>query len=156
MARVIADVSLDIDRPVREVFAFVANPANMPLWVSNVTEAEYEDGAKPGQGAKYRVKYEYGGKVNDITMQTTTYARYSRYAFKTIAGPYPISGVCDLAPTGGGTRYTYTQEATSDSPVTALMFSTLGFLLKFPMRNLLRKDALKLKAAIEGSARVDL
>ncbi len=155
MAKVVAEVSLHVDRPVREVFEFLAQPANMAQWVSGVVEAQFLQRQKPGRGAKYSMKYNYGGRVNDLTMETTAFDRYSRIAFKTVEGPYPIAGVYSLAPSGSGTQYTYNQTALSDSPITAFMFLTMGCILKFPMRKLLQKDALKLKAAIETPAPQD-
>ncbi len=150
MASLAAEVSIHVERPVEEVFDFVSDPANMPQWVGYVAEAESSSG-EPRVGATFEIKYTYGRRVSDITMEVTEFERATRFAFKTVEGPYPIQAAYTLTPEGGGTRFTYFQGAQSDSPVTALMFVLLGFLLKIPTRGLLRKNSERMKAAVEGA-----
>jgi uncharacterized protein YndB with AHSA1/START domain len=150
MASIAAEVTIYVERPVDDVFEFVSDPEKMPLWVRNVAEAQYTDGAQPRAGATYDLKYTYGRRVNDITMEVTEFNPPARYAFKTIKGPYPISVTYTLDPDGRGTRFKYFQDAQSDSYITDFMFAWLGFVLKYPTRGLLRKNAERMKAAIEG------
>ena len=150
MASIAAEVTIYVERPVDDVFEFVSDPEKMPLWVRNVAEAQYTDGAQPRAGATYDLKYTYGRRVNDITMEVTEFNPPARYAFKTIKGPFPISVTYTLDPDGRGTRFSYFQDAQSDSYITDCMFALLGFVLKYPTRGLLRKNAERMKAAIEG------
>ena len=150
MASLAAEVTIHVDRPVDEVFEFVSDPANMSRWVEYVEEAEYSDGAQPGVGATYEVKYTYGRRVSDLTMEVTKFEPPTRFGYMTIKGPYPIRATYTMAPEGQGTRFTYFQDAQSDSFITAGMFILLGFLLKIPTRGLLRKNAQRMKAEVEG------
>ena len=151
MASLAVEVTTHIDRPVDEVFDFVSDPARMPLWVRYVAEAGYTDAAEPRVGATYDVKYTYGARDSDITMEITEYEPPTRFAYMTVKGPYPIRVTYTLAPEGQGTRFTYFQDAQSDSLITGIMFALLGFLLKYPTRGLLRKNSERMKAAIEGA-----
>ena len=151
MASLIAETTIYVDRPVDEVFEFVSDPANMSSWVEYVAEAGYPEGARPGVGATYEVKYTYGRKVSDLTMEVTEFEPPTRFGYMTVKGPYPIRAKYSLAPEGRGTRFTYFQDAQSDSFITACMFVMLGFLLKIPTRGLLRKNAQRMKTTIEGA-----
>jgi uncharacterized protein YndB with AHSA1/START domain len=46
--------SITIDRPVEDVFAFVADCRNDPRWCSRVLSVEQVAGDGPGPGARYR------------------------------------------------------------------------------------------------------
>jgi len=47
------DRSIDISRPIDEVFAFVADARNDPLWCANVLSTVQYAGDGPGPGARY-------------------------------------------------------------------------------------------------------
>jgi uncharacterized protein YndB with AHSA1/START domain len=47
--------TIQIDRPVDEVFAFVAEPANDRAWCRKVESVVQTEGAGPGPGARYAV-----------------------------------------------------------------------------------------------------
>lgn len=149
MASLAVEVTTYVDRPVDDVFEFVSDPANMSRWVEYVAEAGYPDGAGPGVGATYDVKYTYGRRVSDLTMEITEFEPPTRFGYMTVKGPYPIRATYTLTPEGRGTRFTYFQDAQSDSFITACMFFLLGFLLKIPTRGLLRKNAQRMKTTIE-------
>ena len=151
MASLDAEVTIYVDRPVDEVFEFVSDPENMSRWIEYVAEAGYSDGAEPGVGATYKVKYTYGRRVSDLTMQITEFEPPTRFGYMTVKGPYPIRAAYTLASEGRGTRFTYFQDAQSDSFITACMFTLLGFLLKIPTRGLLRKNSERMKAEVEGA-----
>jgi uncharacterized protein YndB with AHSA1/START domain len=147
MAHLVADSSVDISRPPEQVFAFITNPANLTKWVTGVQEAS---GGPLSAGSRYAMKYKYGGRVNDITMEVTEHEPPRRFGFKTVEGPYPIIGRYRLEPQGQGTRMAYHQDAISDGIVTGIMFGLLGFLLRGQMRKSMARDQQKLKAAIEA------
>jgi uncharacterized protein YndB with AHSA1/START domain len=46
--------SITIDRPIEEVFAFVADPRNDPRWCKRVLSVEQVAGDGPAAGARYR------------------------------------------------------------------------------------------------------
>ena len=151
MASLATEVTIYVDRPVDEVFEFVSDPAKMPLWVRYVEEAGYTEDAEPRVGATFDLKYTYGAKDSDITMEVTEFNPPARFAFMTVKGPYPIRVTYTLSADGRGTLFTYFQNARSDGFITGCMFALLGFLLKYPTRGLLRKNAERMKAAIGGA-----
>jgi uncharacterized protein YndB with AHSA1/START domain len=151
MASLAAEVTIHVERPVDEVFDFVSDAARMPLWVRYVAEAEWTKDAEPRVGATFDIKYTYGARDSDITMEVTEFNPPARFAFMTVKGPYPIRVTYTLSADGRGTLFTYFQDAQSDGFITGCMFALLGFLLKYPTRGLLRKNAERMKAAIGGA-----
>ena len=91
MASLAVETSIHIDRPVDEVFEFVSDPANMSRWVEYVADASYSDGTTPEVGATYDVKYTYGRRVSDLTMEVTEFDPPKRFGYKTVKGPLPDS-----------------------------------------------------------------
>ena len=150
MASLAAEATIHVDSPVDDVFQFVSDPANMSRWVEYVEEAGYPEGAEPGIGATFEVKYTYGRRISDLTMEITEFEPPTRFGYMTVKGPYPIRATYTLALEGQGTRFKYFQDAQSDSFITACMFVLLGFLLKIPTRGLLKKNAQRMKAEVEG------
>ena len=83
--------TVDISRPPDEVFAFVAEPHNMPLWYDAVDHVARTTNGPSGPGARYDVTRSLpGGQVHNDVELTDHQFRY-RYA---------------LEPTSQGTRLT--------------------------------------------------
>ena len=54
--------SVDIARPLEEVFAFVANPANDARWGSNLVEITQVSPGPLGVGARFCYKAHFAGR----------------------------------------------------------------------------------------------
>ena len=50
-------VSTTIQRPIDEVFEFVADMTNEPRWHTDIVEAQRIDEGVPGSGSRFRVKF---------------------------------------------------------------------------------------------------
>ena len=50
-------VTTTIDRPIDEVFGFVADMTNEPLWHTDIVEAHRIDEDEPGSGSRFRVTF---------------------------------------------------------------------------------------------------
>ena len=109
------DVSVDIKRPVEEVFAFVENPENDPIWRNSMVEAEVEeegDGADAehggeGLGATGHEVYKLLGREVETTWEITTYEPNHKVAYKSTSGPVDYHGVWAYESVDGGTRLTF-------------------------------------------------
>ncbi len=147
MAQLMAEVSVDVARGKDDVWFFLANPSNMPKWVSGVLEAKSDGVAK--KGSKFSVKYKYGGKTNDITFEVNDADAGKKLSYKTIKGSYPIVATITLDQQGNATKLNYHQTAMSDGKFTAFTFIALGWAIRPQVRRMLKKDLAKAKAAIE-------
>ena len=62
--------SVEIDRPPAEVFAFIRDPDNDPVWCSTVLESEQVQGDEPVPGAVYRQVHRPGpAKSTELTVE---------------------------------------------------------------------------------------
>ena len=57
-----AGTSIVVERPIEDVWAFVANIENMDQWVVGVTEPRLSNGQAIGIGTTYTSKYNHAGK----------------------------------------------------------------------------------------------
>lgn len=78
--------------PLAEVFNFVTDPGNFPLWQPFVVEAEITSKGAIAKGATYRYKF----KAMDTEIEThgviTEYRAFSEYSYESTSGPFPIKG----------------------------------------------------------------
>jgi len=91
-----AEHIVTIDRPVADVFSYLADGTHNREWRSGVLEIERTSSAD-GEGATYRqVLAGPGGRRIDGDYRVTMYDPPSRLEFSVIAGPARPEGVFDL------------------------------------------------------------
>jgi len=105
-----AENTVTINRPLHEVFAFVADKENDPRWRPGVVEIERVSGE--GAGAKYRqVMKGPGGRPIPADFEITGYEPGKRFTFRATAGPVRPEGSFDFVEEGGATRVTFKLDA---------------------------------------------
>jgi uncharacterized protein YndB with AHSA1/START domain len=106
------NVSVQIDRPVGEVFAFVADPANFPLWAGALVKESRQTSPGPvGAGTTFTQMNVLMGRRFVSRMRIVTYEPPHRYEYATTAGPIRFAGHYTFAPANGGTRFTSLDES---------------------------------------------
>jgi uncharacterized protein YndB with AHSA1/START domain len=93
--------SVEIKRPVSEVFAFLADGENDARWRSGVLDIRRKSGQ--GRGAVYEqgVKGPFGRRV-PADYEVIAYEPDRRIGFRAIAGPVRPEGSYELTPLGAG------------------------------------------------------
>ena len=77
------EVSMVIDRPVTDVFAFVANLENLPKWDTDFQEAKRLTSTPDGIGATYQCLLKYpGGKTATQKVETTEYTENKKITYE--------------------------------------------------------------------------
>jgi uncharacterized protein YndB with AHSA1/START domain len=95
-----AQHTVSIDRPIAEVFAFLADGSHNPEWRDGVLEIE-RTSPVDGLGASYRqVVSGPAGRRIDADYRVTAYEPPSRLDFEVTAGPVRPIGVFELSPEG--------------------------------------------------------
>lgn len=107
----VIEESIVIDRPRDEVFAFMNDPDNVPVWNSNVIEYERITEGPLKQGTQNRVKAKVVGKTLEATNEVTEFEEGRRVVSRTIDSPLAVEGETRFEETSGGTRVTFHQEA---------------------------------------------
>ena len=151
-----ATTSIEIERPIDDVWAFVTDIGNMPHWVDGVSDAAVTAGADAAAsgleaGTPFMSQYTYAGRRHTMEYVVTDLEPPGHYALKSTEGPYPVELTLrlDAAP-GGAVRLTKTTRAGSDGVITSAMFLLLGPLLRRMMRKQMAKELARCKAACEG------
>jgi carbon monoxide dehydrogenase subunit G len=107
-----AERSVVVDRPIAEVFAFLADPTNEQSWRRNVTSIRHVSGS--GVGAQYAQTVKGpGGRSIAADFRLTRIDEPTRIDFEVTAGPARPTGYYLLRDSGGGsTEVTYSLDLT--------------------------------------------
>ncbi len=105
------ELSVVIDRPIEEVFAFATEAENEPLWQSTSLETEQTSGGPVGVGTTFRNTHKFLGRRIDSTYEVTENEPPRRQCVRVTSGPIPGSGCYLFEPAEGGTRFTQRFEA---------------------------------------------
>jgi uncharacterized protein YndB with AHSA1/START domain len=100
------EASVLINRPIKEVFAYVADPSNAAQWAGPVVESKITSGGPVGRGTTSSRVTQLLGRNIESTYEITEYKPNSRYADKTTSGPVPINSRISFDPVDGGTKVT--------------------------------------------------
>jgi hypothetical protein len=105
-----ATQTITVDRPIGDVFAFLADGMNEPAWRPGVTDVSHVAGTGPGVGATYKQTLKGpGGRAIPGDFRITRYDEPTRLDFEVIAGPARPTGRYDLVEKGpGSTEVTFT------------------------------------------------
>ena len=104
--------SVVIERPVEEVFAFVTDPNNDPLWQSTSLETEQTSEGPVDVGTTFRNTSKFLGRRIDSTYEVTENDPPNKQCVRITSGPIPGEGCYLYEPAdGGSTRFTQNFEA---------------------------------------------
>lgn len=93
---------MTIDRPLEEVWDFVADPANNAQWQSGVELSDQSLAGPIKVGTRVRIVRRFMGQKIEVVFEPNT-----QFSFKSLSGPLPISGSIAMAATDSGTEVTY-------------------------------------------------
>jgi uncharacterized membrane protein len=102
--------TLTIDRPVEEVWDYLMDARNDPVWMTHVVEVGRgaDQPMEPGLEIDETVKFL--GRRLPVTMKVTEHEPKRRSAIELTGSPVPGRGSYELEPVDGGTRLTATLE----------------------------------------------
>ena len=139
-----AERTITINRPVDEVFTFLADGRNAKLWRSGVLDVDLVSGA--GLGARYAQGVRGpGGRRIAADYEVTEFEPSSKIAFRATAGPVRPTGSFTFEGLGTGTVLTFKLDAAlgglqkllMGGPVQSTMNAEMGALDK--LRDLLER-----------------
>ena len=107
----IIETSTSINKPVKQVFDFVANPTNQKLMSPNITEIVFS--GKVAVGEKYTVKSHFGNRDFASEQEIVAVEPNKKYAVKTMAPPpaSPVTHTYTFESEGGGTKVQLSMDA---------------------------------------------
>ena len=104
--------TVTIDRPVAEVFDFIADSRNDVEWCPSVKEIRRISANGKGVGARYRMHHSPGGMNFDATVEVVACERPHLLQWVMTDRGHTLHGTYQLEPSGSGTRLTQTSQIT--------------------------------------------
>jgi hypothetical protein len=140
--------SVDIARPLEEVFAFVANPGNDARWGANLVEVIQLSPGPLGVGSRYRYTARFAGRPFQLVREVIAYEPNRRQSVKTVSGPLRWGGTRTFEAIPGGTRITFSGGGQAGG-----FFGLAEPLLLRAAQRSLRTDLATLKRLLEDPTR---
>lgn len=99
-----------INRPIEEVFAFLANPDNASQWQGSVLESKQTSEGPVGVGTTGQAASQFLGRRIESTWEVTEYELNRKATLKTTSGPVPYEQSATLESVDEGTKVTLVAE----------------------------------------------
>jgi uncharacterized protein YndB with AHSA1/START domain len=106
-------VTIDINRPAADVFAFVAEPRNMPRWYEAVERVVEVTPRTPRQAASYEITRSLPGGRTDNIVDVTESTLNLTVTFESRDGPTPFRYRYAIEPNGEGSLLTLDADISS-------------------------------------------
>ncbi len=136
--------SIEINRPVSQVFDFVADFTNNPKWMPVQSVKKISDGAI-GQGTQFKQRFELMGANYEVDCVITAFEPNTKIGFNYAAPIFNWRGEYTFAPENKGTRLTATGNIALLGPykMAETMFASR-------IRQLITETAPRLKQVLES------
>ena len=137
--------SVEINRPVEEVFTYVSDPQTLPEWSGTVIEVQKEVQGTLREGQRYTSVAKFLGRRFETPLEVTAYEPPRRHSARSTGGPFPQEYTYILEEAaGGGTRLTLVAEGEPGG-----FFRLVGPLLQRAGSRQFRADLATLKDLLE-------
>ena len=138
--------SIEINRPLHEVFNYVSDVGNYPKWMAHALEVRTDTSRPPRQSDRFVVVLKSVGRRFEIPYERTSYESDGRYTDQALGGPIPDhQWHSSFEEVPGGTRFTRTVDVQSGG-----LLKLLEPLQKRAAGRQLKKDLQTLKDVLEA------
>jgi uncharacterized membrane protein len=140
------DLTVQVNRPVEEVFAYVTDPAKLSEWQTNLVSVTKETEGPVRSGTRFReVRRAPFGRTVEAIVEVSAYEENRRFDLRIVSGPLPIDGRNEFTGMAGATRIEFGAEGELRGAL-RLARPVLGRLL----RRQFERDYARLKDALES------
>jgi uncharacterized membrane protein len=146
MARIVD--SVEIKRPVDQVFTYVTEIKNFPKWIPDMQEAVQVSPGNIGVGTSLRGMYKMMGLRMAWTSKITEYEPNKKFGEKIISGNVLTDELMTFDSTSEGTRFTFLCDLTVGG-----VLKLLSPIMASSMRKQTKTDLAKLKELLESQIR---
>jgi len=137
--------SITINRPVEEVFAYLADIENLAKWHGQVDHGEQTSEGPLGVGTTYRGSSDFMGRKMEWTSEITEYEPNLKVAQTLDMGPAVMAMTWVLEPVEGGTKFTVISEGEMGG-----LAKLAGPLMDRTMKKQMESNLTCLKGLLEG------
>jgi len=138
------DLGTLIDKPVKDVFAFITNPANMAKWNSAVVSMEQITPGAVGLGTKFKNVGEMMGRRIEGQMEVVAFEPDSKYGFQMNAGPMQINVTITFKTVGTGTKLSLNAQGNP-----AGVFKLAEPVMQGRVKSMMEENLARLKSVLE-------
>jgi len=139
--------SIIINRPVEEVFAFVADQTNAPRWQQGLLEVQRITDGPLGVGTKHTAVRKFMGRRVEATNEYIGYVPNEEITFTGRSGPAHFEVSYLTEPAAGGTKLTCKMQMEQGG-----LFSLVDSLIAGSLKRDFKADFRDLKALLENQA----
>jgi uncharacterized membrane protein len=136
--------TIQIDQPVDDVFSFMADPENLPLWQSGLAEVRPQSDVR-GLGARHLELRTLLGKRFEQVLEVTAFVPGERLDLAVVEGPVQLTVRHTFEPVTGGTRVVMIGEG-DPGPLFALAAPLMARAIKKQSK----RDFKRLKSVLES------
>ena len=137
--------SIEINRPLQEVFNYVSDVGNYPEWMADALEVRKDTAGPPQQSDRFIVAIKSVGRRFETPYERTSYEANRQYTDRAVGGPIPNQRWdCTFQEVPGGTRLRRAVEAKPGG-----LLKLLEPIQKRSAERQLRKDLKTLKDVLE-------
>ncbi len=98
------DITVEIKRPLDEVWDYMTNPDNMTQWISVIQEVKQEGSGPVGKGSRAHQIARFLGKRIETTTEITDWDPKRKFTANAITGPLPFEQTMAFSREGDLTR----------------------------------------------------
>lgn len=135
-----------IDKPIKDVFAFVVNPNNMSKWNLAVVSLEQITPGDVGVGTKFKSAGELMGRRVDGEMQIVAYEPDTKCGFQVNAGPMQVLMTMTFKTVGTGTKISLNAQGNP-----AGFFKIAEGMMAGRVKTMMEENLARLKSQLEKS-----
>jgi len=140
------DLGTLIDKPVKDVFAFVADPNNMPKWNTTVMGIEQITPGSVGVGTKFKSTGEMMGRRIEGEMQVIAYEPDTKFGVQMNAGPMQVNMTVSFKTVGTGTKLSLNAQGNP-----AGVFKLAEGVMQGRVKSMMEENLARLKSQLEKS-----
>jgi len=141
------DLGTLIDKPIKDVFAFVANPNNMSKWNSAVVSLQQITPGAVGVGTKFKSVGEAMGRRIEGEMQVVVYEPDTKCGFQLQAGPMQMNLTMAFKTVGTGTKLSLNAQGNP-----AGIFKLAEGVMAGRVKSMMEENLARLKSVLEKGA----
>ena len=141
------DFGVLVDRPIKDVFAFVSNPNNMSQWNSTVVSLQQAIPGTVEVGTKFKTVGEMMGRRVEGEMQITIHEPDTQCGFQLQAGPMQVNLTFAFKTVGTGTKISLNAQGNPGG-----IFKLAEGVMAGQVKSMMEGNLARLKPALEKEA----
>jgi uncharacterized membrane protein len=138
------EVSVLVERPADEVFAYITNFENNPKWQSGMQECTFTTEPPLRVGSRYKQVAKFMGQRIESAFEVLEYEPNRMIRFHSTSGTFPIRIMRSVEPVGTATKVTAIIEGEPDG-----LLKWLTPITRPMMENNIKQDYQRLKQLLE-------